>query len=68
MVADFGFGGRSEDGLGQLRGVHETLGQFDAADGALAVVLLQATAGQVSAHDALGGEHVGFLHQHEAPA
>ncbi len=68
MVADLGLGGGGEDGLGQLRGIHEALGQGDAAHGALAVVLLQAAAGQIAAHDALGGKHVGLAHQHEAAA
>ena len=62
VVANLGLGGGGEDGLGQLRGVHEALGQLYAADGALAVVLLQAATSQIPAHDALGGEHVGLLH------
>ena len=35
---------------------------------ALLLVLLEAAAGQIAAHDALGREHVGLLHQHEATA
>ncbi len=68
MVADLGLGGRGEDGLGQLRGIHEALGQRDAAHGALALVLFQTAAGQIPAHDAFHGKHLGLLHQHEAAA
>ena len=44
----------------------QALGQLDAADGALGVVLLEAGARQVAADDALCREHLGLLDQHEA--
>ena len=68
VVADLGLRGGREDRLGELGGVHQALGQLDAAHGALLLVLLQAAAGKVAAHDALDGEHLGLLHQHEAAA
>ena len=40
----------------RLGGVHQALGQLDAAHGALLLVLLQAATGKVAAHDALDGE------------
>ena len=66
MAANLGLGGRREDGLGELGGIHQARGQLDAADGAVGLVLLKAAAGQVTADDALDREHLGLLHQHEA--
>ena len=66
MVAELGLGGRGEDRLGELGGLGETLGQLDAADGAVLVVGLLAGAREVAAHDALDGHGLGLLHEHGA--
>ena len=68
MQSDFRLGRRRENRLRELRRVHQARRQLDAAYRALCVVLLQAAAGQIAAHDAFDREHLGLAHQHEAAA
>ena len=68
VVTDLGLGRGREDRLGELARVHEARRQRLTADGPLLLVLLEARAGEVAAHDALDGEHLGLLDEHEASA
>ena len=67
VITELGLGGGRKDGLRNLRGLVQTLGQVDAADGAVLVVGLLARASQVAANDGLDGNGVGLLDQHGAP-
>ena len=65
-VAQLGLGGRGEDGLGELGGLGQAIGQLDATDGTGLVVGLLAGASEVAADDALDGHGLGLLDQHGA--
>ena len=67
MVADLSLGGGGVDGLGQLLGLLQALGQLDAADLAGLLVAGPAASGDVAADDALDGQH-GQLAAHHAAA
>ena len=64
VVADLGLGGGGVDGLRQLLGLLQTLGQLDAAHLAGLLVAGPAAAGDVAAHDALDGQHGQLAAQH----
>ena len=66
MITDLGLRGRREQRLGKLGGLGQTLGQLDAADGAVLVVGLLARTGQIAADDALDRNRLGLLNQHGA--
>ena len=67
VVADLCLGGGGVDGLGQLIGLLQALGQLDAAHLASLLVACPAAAGNVAAHNALDGQH-GQLAAHHAVA
>ena len=67
MVADLCLGGGGVDGLGQLIGLLQALGQLDAAHLAGLLVACPAATGNVAAHNALDGQH-GQLAAHHAVA
>ena len=66
MIAELGLGRRGKDGLRELGGLGQALGELDAADGAVGVVGLLSGAGEVAAHDALDGHGLGLLDEHGA--
>ena len=66
VVADLGLRGRREQRLGELGGLGQTLGQLNAADGAVLVIGLLARTGQITADDALDRNRLGLLDQHGA--
>ena len=57
-----------EDRFRQLVGFVQALGQFDSANLAGGLVFLPRRAGNVAAHHALHGDHVGAHHDHGAAA
>ena len=68
VVPGGGLGRRREDGLGECVGLFQARGKRDAGDLASSLVFLPGGAGDVSADDALDGEHFGAMHQHGAAA
>ncbi len=68
VVADLGLRGRREQRLGKLGGLGQTLGQLDAADGAVLVIGLLARTGQIAADDALDRNRWAFLTSMARPA
>ena len=64
MGAQVRLGGRGEKRRLQLVGVHQAGGELVAADRARGLVVLEARARQVPAHDALDGQGLGLAHDH----
>jgi len=66
MVADGGLGRGGEDRFGQLLGLAQAVRQLDAADLAGALVVLPATADQVTAGDRLHRDRLELAGDHRA--
>ena len=67
MGADFGFGGRSEQRLVELRRLLITVAQPEAGDGTAFLIVLPAAADQVAPHDAFDRHDLRFADDHRPP-